>query len=783
MKQGPARLWDWPSAAILVTAQLVVCQRLSITNWTPGLTLPVLLTLLGVTIGLALGLSRFSAGKASLLAIAYGLVLIPLLGGEIYSDNTAWLERLAHLGARLASSFALFMARRPVIDPILFIVFITILFWIISLSAGYALTRSGNFIVAVLPGGIALFIIQLYDPGSQARLTFLVIYFFLGLILLGRLAYLRERIFWKEQKIWVSSESAMDLNITILIVALVLVFFTWALPISQQPLLEAKIVWDRVMQPLQQTRRDLGNAVAGLAGSPSVRTDDYYGEYLALGQQASGDASVLFTVQLPLIQDVTRDYWRVRTYDTYMNDEWQNRSVPDQGVSAAHLINSADAQGLPTGEFVFNIPQANLALLATPSRPVWIDHAAIMSYFPLQDGELEPILFQAAPPILAGQEYRVHAAFSNPTIAQLSAAGNLYPSWVTDRYLQLPANLPPAIAALAIQIATGADTPYAKAAAITQYLRNTIRYTKTVPPPPPGEDTLVWFLFDYKAGFCNYYATAEVVMLRSLGIPARLAVGYAEGEYQPPDLRIVRQEDAHAWPEVYFPTVGWVEFEPTASQASLDRPTGESSTSSGTPGAGRLSGGGLNPAGGRGPLPGEGPGAGSGPNGLLLVTVLAVLLIVLGAGGALAILLGAGDRLTLRLPPVFRTQLPVLLLSGWKEIGLPAPRWLERWARSAAQTPMERAFSRVYLSLRSLGGQTTPAQTAAEAAARLTEGLPGAAQEIRTLLNEYQRAQYSEISGNLWLARRAAESLRRQTVRAVLHRRLAPLENLFRKKP
>lgn len=784
MKQGSARLWDGPSAAILVAAQLVVCQRLFVTNWTAGLMLPVLLTLLGVTIGLALGLSRFSAGKAFLLAIAYGLVLIPLIGGGIFSVHAVWLERLANLGTRLASSFGLFVARRPVVDPLLFIVFITIIFWIISLTAGYALTRSGNFVRAVLPGGIVLFILQLYDPGSPARLIFLIAYFFLGLLLLGRLAYARERLFWKEQKIWVSSESATDLNITILITALLLVFLIWAVPVSQQPLLEAKIVWDKVTQPLQQTRRDLGNAVAGLAGSPSVRTDDYYGDFLALGQQASGDARVLFTVSLPFTQNVTRNYWRVRTYDTYQNGEWQTRSVSGQGVSAAHLINSADAQGLPTGEFVFKIPQANLGLLVTPSRPVWISHAAIMSYFPLQGGELEPILFQVDPPIRAGEEYKVHAALSNPTLAQLIAAGNLYPSWVTDRYLQLPANLPPAISALALQIAAGADTPYAKAVAITQYLRDTIRYTKTVPPAPPGEDTLVWFLFDTRAGFCNYYATAEVVMLRVLGIPARLAVGYAQGEYQPPDLRIVRQEDAHAWPEVYFPTVGWVEFEPTVSQAPLDRPSGVPSTSPGGPGSGQLSGGGLNPAGGGGPLPAEetSTGSGTGPNDLLLVTVVVVLLIVLVIGGGLAVLLGAGDRLAMRLPPAFRTRLPVLLLTAWKEIGLPAPRWLERWAHNAGLTPMEHAFGTVYRSLRNLGGQTTPALTAAEAAARLTECLPRAAQDIHTLLNEYQRAQYSETSSNLWVARRAAESLRRQTVWAVLHRRLAPLERLFRKK-
>ncbi|MBK8780899.1 MAG: transglutaminase domain-containing protein [Anaerolineales bacterium] len=80
-------------------------------------------------------------------------------------------------------------------------------------------------------------------------------------------------------------------------------------------------------------------------------------------------------------------------------------------------------------------------------------------------------------------------------------------------------------------------------------------------------------LFESKQGFCNYYASAEVLMLRSIGIPARLAVGFAQGE---PNLQntffTVREKDAHAWPEVYFPGYGWIEFEPTGNQDPVNRP-------------------------------------------------------------------------------------------------------------------------------------------------------------------------------------------------------------------
>jgi hypothetical protein len=75
-----------------------------------------------------------------------------------------------------------------------------------------------------------------------------------------------------------------------------------------------------------------------------------------------------------------------------------------------------------------------------------------------------------------------------------------------------------------------------------------------------------YFLFDLQQGYCDYYATAMVVMARSLGIPARLAVGYATGEYDPElEAYQVTRANAHSWAEVYFPEYGWIRFEPTAT--------------------------------------------------------------------------------------------------------------------------------------------------------------------------------------------------------------------------
>jgi len=81
-----------------------------------------------------------------------------------------------------------------------------------------------------------------------------------------------------------------------------------------------------------------------------------------------------------------------------------------------------------------------------------------------------------------------------------------------------------------------------------------------------------YFLFDLKKGYCDYYATAMVVLARASGVPARFVSGYASGSYDAPNAQyIVRELHAHSWAEVFFPGIGWIEFEPTASQPEIER--------------------------------------------------------------------------------------------------------------------------------------------------------------------------------------------------------------------
>jgi len=133
-----------------------------------------------------------------------------------------------------------------------------------------------------------------------------------------------------------------------------------------------------------------------------------------------------------------------------------------------------------------------------------------------------------------------------------------------------PGSLSPRARQMAVEATKGASNEFDAVMALTGYLQRGYQYTLDLPRVPAGRDPVDWFLFDVKTGYCEQFATAETLMLRSLGIPARLATGYATGDYDPLlNQAVVREHDAHAWVEVWFSGHGWVPVDPTPGVAPL----------------------------------------------------------------------------------------------------------------------------------------------------------------------------------------------------------------------
>src|ERR671920_257850 len=120
--------------------------------------------------------------------------------------------------------------------------------------------------------------------------------------------------------------------------------------------------------------------------------------------------------------------------------------------------------------------------------------------------------------------------------------------------------------ALASRLTEGTTNPYGAVLKMNQYLKETYPYDLSIPPQNREMDAVEYFLFEQRRGYCEQFSSSLAVMARSLGIPARVATGYAPGEYNPfTGYYDVRASDAHAWVEVYFPGYGWSTFDPTPS--------------------------------------------------------------------------------------------------------------------------------------------------------------------------------------------------------------------------
>ncbi len=172
------------------------------------------------------------------------------------------------------------------------------------------------------------------------------------------------------------------------------------------------------------------------------------------------------------------------------------------------------------------------------------------------------------------QRYLVTGLVSIATPDELRTAGQDYPDYVIARYLQLPSSVTPRTRALAQRIVenAGATNPFDAMVALQDYLRSGafVYDVNNGWLPDPGTDQVDAFLFDERVGRCEHFATAMVVLARTLGVPARLVSGYYQGTFDPQFQGFVsRANQAHTWVEVFFPGFGWIPFEPTPSQPPL----------------------------------------------------------------------------------------------------------------------------------------------------------------------------------------------------------------------
>src|SRR5258706_14803599 len=772
--QGQPHWWDWPAIALLFVLLQVLASRLITTTWTPNLNFVQIFTSMGLAIGLALGYSQFKRRTARWISFGYMLIMLPLIWIRVIDSQVDLDERLLSVGGRLLYSLSEFFARKPVEDPLFFVAIMSITFWIISASAGFSLTRHQNFLATVLPSGIGLLVIQHYDNCVSVRIWILAFFIFVALFLLGRLNFLQDQKSWRVRRVFLSPENSLDLTSSMAIAAGLIIITAWTIPISISRIDTIQQAWSHITKPWTDFTDRMQNAVSALKSTTGGTSSEFYGTELKLGNGFPLSTGVMFTVEapeLPIDQKPPRYYWRGRTYDYFSAGQWYTTgtartefSPGEPGIPVADIANNRPER------FAFTTSGSKFSLLYAPTQPIWFSRPGSFLASKAND-TLNITSWNATPTLLPGESYQVDAVVKNPNIEELRAAGTQYPQWVIDKYLQMPENFSPRIKALAAEITGQSVTPYDKTFAITQYLRTNIKYAPTIPDVPRNSDPLEWILFQYKKAYCVYYATSEVMMLRAIGIPARMAVGVSQGigipntghnqalEETLSTNYTVRKNNAHAWPEVYFPRVGWEEFEPTWNQAPLGRPLApqdDSGTNTGL-NAGNLPKPETDSA---TPTPDQNNGSkDNAPTNSALFPLLYLLpLLIIFA--ALTVYLSRRYALMTRVPSLVRTTL--------ERTGIEVPIAVIYWERWSSLSPIERSFESINFGLRQLRQHPPIYDTPVERADNLATILPQLKIEIKVLLDEHQTSLYTSRVADEKQARRAALQVRTQVLLALI---------------
>jgi hypothetical protein len=303
-----------------------------------------------------------------------------------------------------------------------------------------------------------------------------------------------------------------------------------------------------------------GIANPGFGSDPTARSSggSYFGFSDTMDLRVRGDLSDQLVMR---VRASSPAMWRGIIFERYDGTVWtgdQGEPTP-LGASAPLAyppeFRSLGPRQIVSQTFYIETEQASVVFAAGQPDSVWFDGAVSIDDL----GGL-----RTSSTLTPGTVYSVVSTRGAATPRELRH--NLPSPVPTDmqRYLQLPPDLPDRVSALARQVTSGDTNDYDRVRSIEDYLRSNFRYSIDSPVPPEGRDAVDHFLFDAKVGFCEQFASATAVMLRSLGIPARVVGGYTPGSRSAfTGYYEVRASDAHSWVEVWFPRVGWYEFDPT----------------------------------------------------------------------------------------------------------------------------------------------------------------------------------------------------------------------------
>lgn len=580
-----------PGVLLVLLMTGAVVYALSVSGWGPGLEVLRPVALLGLLVGAIFArLLWLPAWSAHLLSAALAVTWTVQLIGSLMDERLAtWRDRGVDLLIRFLALGRVMSAGGRGEDILLFVFVLCLLCWILAYWTAWAVLRQGQTWRPIILNAVVALVNYTYVL-PKPTLAFFV-FLASALLLLVYQNVLQRQALWDAQRVEYPDLLPVRFLWSSAVVCGLVIALTAVLP-GQVSVDRATATWNALSSPFRTARESWEDVFSTINAPPGAGSGAF-----TSGTATLGGARRLTDDPVMEVRSTEYDYWRAVAFDTYGPSGWQN-TVGEQARAALGAATREEArtpraagEPNPLGDTLARRPIVQSFRLAedriddivlvggaaqSVSVPTRVEHNYVEESGGRRPNFDDTALIVATSRLRAGETYSVTALMSFADIGSLRAASPEYPAWVRERYLQVPDNVTQRTRDLAARVVaeSGARTPYDTAIAIQDYLR-TLPYNEAIPSPPPGAEPVDWFLFDQREGYCDYYASAMVLMLRSQGVPARWVRGYAGGEFDADrGVYLVRQSVAHSWPEVYFPGFGWERFEPTpAAYTSLpDRP-------------------------------------------------------------------------------------------------------------------------------------------------------------------------------------------------------------------
>jgi transglutaminase-like putative cysteine protease len=548
---------DWLTLAAAVIAFLSVAFSIQEAHWVRNMPPLVPTVLMGLLIGMLGARTRTHAVFIHPIALLLGFCVV-LLVVQTYADGATVADRLNDFRFRMHEWYDVVRSGDISNDNLPFVTLVHSLAFLCAYIAAWSIYRWRNAWIAILPAAIVLLANISFMHGQPSGAF--VVFLFGAVLLIGRLHLQRSQLRWRRQNIeYPDFISLTAIQFTIAITTLLIVG-AWLIPTGNEASAASGVI-DKLVSPATGHSGTLVRLFHNVDAQNGTGLHSF-GDFLTIQGRIK-----LGTRDIFQITSTQPGLVRAQSYEEYTGAGWKTANRQDTKISAKDVAlpqEGASLEARSVSVVTVKVLDSDTTVL-TPGTPIGTNVGSVVETPKGVPSEIERV--RPTSSLGNGDTYNALGSQSTATVAQLTAAGTDYPDYITQRYLQLPKELPQRVRDEAARVAgQGGATPYEQATSIQAYLR-TFPFNLNVDSAPAGRDTVDYFLFDHKQGYFDYQSSAMAVMLRAQGIPARVAVGYVLDPADKVDSTYtVAKDNAYSWVEVYFPKYGWVNFNPTAGE-------------------------------------------------------------------------------------------------------------------------------------------------------------------------------------------------------------------------